>query len=193
MFLKLNQFFILFRLIYMSTLNNSGLVNTNTNNLVIDINKSYFSDSSYSFYIYTVNSSASSSSGENFLPTTRYIPGLWFAHLSASFSNSPICSIGIFTNASDSSTYGTNGTLYDSGQGRIQAPSGFYMVSWNAVSGFDAGSTNACSTSCMISIPNSQNDCQIGVAVFSQSSNPYTCILTLVNIGPPTSVQQLTS
>lgn len=69
----------------MSTLNNSGLVNTNTNNLVIDINKSYFSDSSYSFYIYTGNSSASSSSGENFLPTTQYIPGLWFAHLSASF------------------------------------------------------------------------------------------------------------
>lgn len=173
----------------MSTLGNHGLQNTNTNTLVIDINNSYFPDSSYSFYAHLVPAPSVTQYTADYATIT---PGIWFAHVSVQFMNSPICSVGIYTNAIGSNLYGTGSAspyLYDNNQGRIYPNTGCNMVSWNAVSGFDAGSSNGCSTSCLINVPSSQPSAIVGISVFNEvSGSVFYPYFTIVQIGPPSNV-----
>ncbi len=176
----------------MSKLDNDGLKNTYTNKLIVDVNNTYFPDNSYNFYATKFNVISTTDSSYNKILRT-IPPGIWQANVSVQFTNSPICSVGIYTDAIGSGYYGTLNSTYDFGQGRITPPTSSssyanYMVSWNAVSGFDAGSTNGCSTSCTIAVPSIQEQANVGISIFNQSNASMNIYFTIARIGPEISV-----
>jgi hypothetical protein len=174
----------------MSRLTNTGLVNSTNNNLVIDINQTYFSDSSFNFGYFVQNGTSSGQTEHPSFSGQSISPGLWLIQSSAQFTNSPYCSIGIWTNATNSGNYGTGSNLFTPGTGTISidpsSPSGSNFISWNGNGARSSGSGNGTSTSAVINVPNGQTNAVFGINVYNQTSGAnFYVFCTYTRIGPP--------
>jgi hypothetical protein len=172
----------------MSTLGSTGLIKSADNSLVININETYFPDSSYNFYRYDIDMSFASQTKEipNIFSTGIITQGLWYVCLNVWFIDSPRCAAAICTTAFNSSTYGYVNTLYENST-PLTLPTDYVFVAWNAVYGGSSGWKNGVSTSCMINVPISTT-AAIGCVIYSQTTSAtpnVTVVMTATRIGPP--------